>query len=179
MLTTVNAYAALTDSLEESLASVTLPVGSSMEFATMNVQQSPASFEFNMAPIMKMYMDSMEAWKKNYETLAGNGTHVAPFYSTDVAKTAYDFALVNWQKSGEEVFKRFVEQQIEICRFFAGRWEQYLKLPDQLAHCQTPAEIGQVQVALLGQFASDYMRESSKLSQPMGQLMSKWASPHA
>ncbi|MGO9472204.1 MAG: hypothetical protein ACLPWS_02075 [Rhodomicrobium sp.] len=150
-----------------------------MEFATMNVQQSPASFEFNMAPIMKMYVDSMEAWKKNYETLAGNGTHSAPSYSTDVTKTAYDSALTNWQKSGEEVFKRFVEQQIDICRFFAGRWEQYLKLPDQLAHCHTPAEIGQVQAAFLSQFASEYMHESSKLAQPMGQLMSQWALPRA
>ncbi len=143
----------------------------------MNAQQSPQSAYLNMAPVMKMYLDSMEAWKKNYDSLNANGKTAQPAYSPEDAKVAYDSALANWHKSGEEVYKRFVEQQIEICRFFAARWEQYLKLPGQLAHCQTPADLQQVQTNFLSQFANDYVRETGKLSRPVGELMSHLAAP--
>jgi hypothetical protein len=145
----------------------------------MNGQQSQQSPAFSMAPIMKIYMDSFEAWKHSYDALTAGAKeyqgHTA--HSSSASGTAYDAAFANWQKTGEEVFKRFVEQQIELCRFFGRRWENYLKLPDKLAHCQTPAELGQLQAAFLSQFASDYMQEANKLSQPMGELMSHWAAP--
>jgi len=146
----------------------------------MNGQQSQQPLAFSMAPIMKMYMDSFEAWKHGYEALMPGtkefqGQQTA--HSSNAAKSAYDATVAGWQKSGEEVFKRFVEQQIELCRFCASRWESYLKLPDKLAHCQTPAEMGQVQAAFLSQFASDCMQEAGRLSQPMGELMSHWAAP--
>jgi hypothetical protein len=143
----------------------------------MNGQQSSA---FTIAPIMKIYMDSLETWKHNYEALMA-GSKEYPRQqaanSGNATKFAYEAAFANWQKSGEEVFKRFVEQQIELCRFLAARWETYLKLPDQLAHCHSPAEMGQVQAAFLSQFANDYMQEANKLSQPMGELIAHWAGP--
>jgi hypothetical protein len=141
----------------------------------MNGQQSSA---FGIAPIMKMYMDSLETWKHNYDALTGGMNQGQQTTHTgNPGRSAYDAAVASWQKSGEEVFKRFVEQQIELCRFFASRWETYLKLPDKLAHCQSPAEMGQVQAAFLNQFASDYMQEANKLSQPVGELMSHWTAP--
>jgi hypothetical protein len=146
----------------------------------MDAHQSQQSYAFSMAPIMKMYMDSFEAWKHNYDAFTAGakdytGQHTS--YSSNTAKPAFDTAFTGWQKSGEELFRRFVEHQIELCRFFASRWENYLKLPDQLAHCQSPAEMGQVQAAFFTQFASDYMQEASKLSQAVGELMSHWAAP--
>lgn len=140
----------------------------------MTATPSLQSYEFNITPIMKMYLDSMEAWKKNYEAISGTGKINNQTYS-EPAKPAYDSAVANWQKSGEEAFKRFIDQQVELCRFFASRWEQYLKLPAQFAHCQTPAEAAQIQVSFLSQFAADYMQETGKLAQPMGELMSQWA----
>ena len=141
----------------------------------MNGQQSSA---FGIAPIMKMYMDSLETWKHNYDALTGGMNQGQQTTHTgNPGRSAYDAAVASWQKSGEEVFKHFVEQQIELCRFLAGRWENYLKLPDKFAHCQTPAEMGQVQAAFLNQFATDYMREAGKLSQPIGELMTHWAAP--
>jgi hypothetical protein len=141
----------------------------------MNGQQSPA---FSIAPIMKMYVDSVEAWKQNYEALAAGAKeyqaqHTA--HSASGTQPAYDAAAASWQKSGGDFFKRFVEQQIELCHFFAARWENYLKLPEQLAHCHTPAEMAQLQAAFLGRFASDYMQEANKLCQPFGEFMSRWA----
>jgi hypothetical protein len=146
----------------------------------MNGQQSEQSSAFGIAPIMKMYMDSLETWKHSYDALTAGAKvyqEQPTAHSSNVTKSTYDAAFVSWQKSGEEVFKHFVEQQIELCRFFASRWENYLKLPDKLAHCHTPAEMGQVQAAFLSQFASDYMQEASKLSRPIGELMSHWAAP--
>ncbi len=140
----------------------------------MNAHQSPQSFDFTVAPVMKMYLDSVEAWKKNYESLAINGKGLQPPNSPEYAKSAYENALGGWHKSGEEFYKRFVEQQIELCRFFAGRWEKHLKLSDQLSQCHTAADFGQVQAAFLNQAANDYMHETGKLTQPIGELISHW-----
>ena len=144
----------------------------------MTAQYSAQSFDFNIAPVVKMYLDSMEAWKKNYEAITGNVKTAQASYPAEGTKALQDSVLAFWQKSGAEVVKRFVEQQIELCRFFAGRWEQYLKLTEQLAHCNTPADMGQVQTEFLSQFANDYMRETSKLSVPAGDLASRWAAGH-
>jgi hypothetical protein len=146
----------------------------------MNGQHSEQATAFSIAPIMNMYMDSLETWKHSYDALTAGmkesqGQPATHF--SNATRSAYNAAFASWQKSGEEVFKHFVEQQIELCHFFAGRWENYLKLPDKLAHCQTPAEMGQVQAAFFNQFATDYMREAGKLSQPIGELVSHWAAP--
>ena len=144
------------------------------------------SSPFDMSPALKMYMDSMEFWKKNYENVLKNAKDIqagpnGPAGEAEqstgavgsVAST-YDAALVNWQKSGEELFKRFVQNQIELCHFFGSRWEQYLKLPSELSQCRSLSELGNLQASFLSQFASDYMQESQKLAQPVAELMMSW-----
>ena len=143
---------------------------------------------FDMSPALKMYMDSIEFWKKNYENILQNakdiqggsgaggpageaGQNTGP---ADSAASTYDAALLNWQKSGEELFKRFVQNQIELCHFFGSRWEEYLKLPSQLSQCRSLSELGNLQASFLSQFASDYMQESQKLAQPVAELMTSW-----
>jgi hypothetical protein len=145
-------------------------------------------FEFNIAPLMKMYAESIEAWKKNYESLAGSvaesakpvHSNTSPFASASApasssSQPSYDASVGTWQKSGEELFKRLAEQQIEMTRFFVSRWEHFLKLPAQLAQCRTPVEATQVQAAFLSEFANEFMQESQKLAQPVGELMSHWS----
>ena len=85
--------------------------------------------------------------------------------------SAHDAALLNWQKSGEELFKRFVQNQIELCHFFGSRWEHYLKLPEQLSQCRSLTELGNLQSSFLSQFAKDYMHETEKLAHPVAELM--------
>jgi len=138
----------------------------------MAATQSTQTLDFNVVPVMKIYLDSVEAWRKGYEQLTMNWSGSEPAYSVHDTKHTYESAVANWNKPAEEMFKRFVEQQIEICRFFANRWEQYLQLPDQIAHCHSPAELGQVQATFLNRAASDYMHETGKLSQPLGELVS-------
>jgi hypothetical protein len=141
----------------------------------MSAQQSLQPYEFDFTPLMKSYLESIETWKKSYETLAASAKDARATASNQNIKSPYDSAFAAWQKSGEELFKRFVEQQIEICRFLQGRWEQYLKLPEKLSQCQSPSDVGSVQTAFFNQFANDYLREAGKLSQPMGQLLSNMA----
>ena len=83
--------------------------------------------------------------------------------TTESITSAYDAALLNWQKSGEEIFKHFVQNQMELCHFFGHRCEQYLKLSEQLSQCRSLTELGNLQSSFLSQFASDYLQEAGKL----------------
>jgi hypothetical protein len=142
----------------------------------MTTPQAWPQFGFDAAPVWKMYIDSMETWKRNCENLAKNGNgngKQAAFLNVGVTP-AYDNASPNPQKSGEELFKRFIEQQIELCRFFGNRWEQYIKFSEQVARCQSASELGQIRSAFLSQLATDYANEGSKVMQPFGAAFSNW-----
>ena len=125
--------------------------------------------------MLKMYMESIELWKKNYENFLKSALLPADGIDGKKAKaesisSAYDAALLNWQKSGEEIFKCFVQNQMELCHFFGHRWEQYLKLPEQLSHSRSLTELGNLQSSFLSQFANDYMQETEKLAKPVADL---------
>jgi hypothetical protein len=138
------------------------------------VTEQPLSSTFDIAPMWKMYMEPIEVWRKNYASFL-NGT---PFRANGIGENSgaglatsfYDGALLQWQKSGEELFKRFVQYQIELCHFFGGRWEQYLKLTEQLSQCRSLTELGELQSAFLSKFASDYTQEAGKLARPVAEL---------
>ncbi len=142
------------------------------------------SSPFDISPILKMYTESMELWKKNYENMmknakdtqgafGANGTAQVT-HSPACITPAFDAASSNRPKSVEDLFKRFVQNQIELCHFFGSRWEQYLKLSDQLSQCRSPTELANLQSAFLSQFAKDYMHETEKLAHPVAELMTNW-----
>lgn len=135
--------------------------------------QSAPRFDFDFGPAFKMYMENLEKWRKSYEQLA-QVSRVQPAYTAEAVSPNYDKAVGQWQKTGEELVRRFVEQQIELCRFFEKRWEQYLSLSDQLAQCRSAIDYSQAQLAFMNQLASDYARESGKFMQPMNELMAGW-----
>ena len=133
------------------------------------------SSPFDISPMLKMYMESIELWKKNYENFLKSALLPADGIDGKKAKTesissAYDAALLNWQKSGEEVFKRFVQNQMELCHFFGHRCEQHLKLPEQNSQCRSLTELGELQSAILAQFAAGYLQETAKLAHPAAEL---------
>ena len=137
--------------------------------------EQPLSSTFDIAPMWKMYMEPIELWKKNYETFLKSTPFGADGMDGKKAEVESitppnDAALLNWQKSGEEIFKRFVQNQMELCHFFGHRWEQYLKLPEQLSQCRSLAELGNLQSSFLSQFANDYMQETVKLAKPVADL---------
>jgi hypothetical protein len=143
----------------------------------MTAPQAWPPLDFDVAPVWKMYIDSMENWKRTYENLArSTNCNQGSFARDSIA--AYDKAdttpALDWQKSAEELFRRFVEQQIGLCRFFGHRWEEYLRLYDQVTRCRSASEFGQIQTAFLTGLAADYANESAKLMQPFGMAASNW-----
>ena len=83
--------------------------------------------------------------------------------TTESITSSNDAALLNWQKSGEEIFEHFVQNQMELCHFFSHRCEQYLKLPERLSQCRSLTELGNLQSSFLSEFANDYLLEAGKL----------------
>jgi hypothetical protein len=130
------------------------------------------SSTFDIGPMWKMYMQPIELWRKNYESfLKGTPFGVnglGEISGADLATSLYEGALLQSQKSGEELFKRFVQYQIELWHFIGGRWEQYLRLPEQISQCRSLTELGELQSAFLSKFASDYLQEAGKLARQGG-----------
>jgi hypothetical protein len=138
---------------------------------------------FDVSPLLRMYMESIETWRKSYETLVKNAQAAYPgdgfngktgadaTRAAESAASAMDQAILTWQKSSEELFKRFVENQVELCRFFGARWEQYLKLSEKVSHARSATELGNIQSQFMSQFADDYMHETEKLAKPVAEAM--------
>ena len=128
---------------------------------------------FDISPMLKMYMEFIEFSKRNYENflksapLRANGMD-GKKAEVESITSPNDAAMLNWQKSGDKIFKRFVQNQMELCHFFGHRCEQYLKLPEQLTQCRSLTELGNLQSSFLSQFASDYLQEAGKLARQGG-----------
>ncbi len=140
------------------------------------------SSPFDISSMWKSYGESLDVWKKNYETFltsAQSGAEndaVEEQAKPETAASFFDAGLWHWQKSGEELFKSFVQNQVELCEFFRDRWAQYLKLPQQLSDCNSVTELKKLQSAFLREFADDYMREMEKRVQPLADLARQAAS---
>jgi hypothetical protein len=120
-------------------------------------------------PILNMYRESIDAWQKGY-----NG-------SNDFAQTsrpqqgqtnaafnpaaAYEDTSAQMQKTGEHIFGRVVEHQVELGRFFGKRQARYLDFWSDIAHCQSAADKVKLQSAFLTEMAADYGIESRRLAQ--------------
>jgi hypothetical protein len=157
----------------------------------MTTERQAQANPFDMSPVLRMYMESIEAWSKNYETFVKNAQSAYPgedvsgkaaaeaTHAAESAAPPMEAAAIHWQKSSEELFKRFVENQVEICRFFGVRWEQYLKLPEQLSHVHSLTELGAIQSQFMSQFANDYMHETETLAKPVAEAMTNMAGSKA
>jgi len=141
-----------------------------------NQSTAAQRFDFDIAPALKIYLDSLESWKENYEKLLQQTQLAANASSASMGRQPYEQALESWKQSSDVVFKRFVEHQIEICRFFGRRWERYLGLPEQFARCKTPADVAQLEMEFATRMAQDYAEESAKLMKPMAALAATWPS---
>lgn len=138
--------------------------------------QEQSARNADLAPALKMYLDSVESWKQNYEKLIQSSNLALDPRGSVSSPLGHEREAEKWRKAGEDLFKNFVEEQVEICRFFGKRWERYLDLPEQVAQCKTPAEIGQLQLAFLTRMAAEYAQESAKLMRPMNEYIAKWMS---
>ncbi len=145
-----------------------------------NMQQTQSQPRFGTDPVLDMYLASIDAWKKNYDAFvqAPREQQGQPGGALSPG-AAYENTSAQLQKTGDDFFRRFVEQQIEICRFFGKRWEQYLNIPSDLSRCRSAADFALVQSAFLTKMAADYNVEGRRLAQGFQELHSNWmaASP--
>jgi len=138
--------------------------------------QTGKPLDFDFGPAFKMYVESLESWKDSYEKLLQNAPLPPSSHAAAGTNPAIEQAMANWQHSGQTLFKRFIRQQIELCRFFEKRLETYVDFPEQLARCKTPAEVAQLEFSFLNRMATEYAQESAKLMEPMSEMMASWAS---
>ena len=139
-----------------------------MENTASNNSNNSSSNRSIADPFLNMYRESIDAWQKGY-----NG-------SNDFAQTsrpqqgqtnaalnpaaAYENTSAQMQKTGEHIFRRAVEHQVELGRFFRKRQARYLDFWSDIAHCQSAADIVKLQSAFLTEMVADYGIESRRLA---------------
>lgn len=136
--------------------------------------QPPAVPSMDIAPALKLYLESIESWKENYKKLLEN-TDMQPAANQNPFAESYNQALANWQSASGELYRRFIDDQVELCRFLSHRWESYRDLPRQVTHCRNPAELAQLQIDFMTRMMSEYAHESMKLMQPINDVLTKYS----
>lgn len=136
--------------------------------------QSQAGPNMDFAPALKMYLESIESWKENYKKLLETPDMQSTANQNPLTES-YNQALANWQSASGELYKRFIDDQVELCRFLSHRWENYRNLPWQVSHCRNPADLAQLQIDFMTRMMSDYTQESMKLMQPINDLLAKYS----
>jgi hypothetical protein len=138
-----------------------------------DVHQSIPQLSFDKSPAEEIFSASVEAWKKNLDAFGGTQKPQAEQYDGNPdrrpatpARTAAQTALP-W----ENMFGRMVQGQMELCRFFERRWEQYLYLPGEISRCRSPMELAQLQLAFLTQMAADYGLEGRHFARAFQELV--------
>lgn len=136
--------------------------------------QSQPALNMDVAPALKLYLESIESWKENYMKLL-ESANFQPAKSQNPVAENYNQTLSDWQSVCGEMYKRFVDDQVELCRFFSHRWAGYRDLPQQVSDCRNPTELAQLQIDFMTRMMTEYTRESMKLIQPVSDLMAKYS----
>lgn len=136
--------------------------------------QSQTIPSMDVAPALKLYLESIESWKENYKKLLESADMQSAANQNPYAE-GYNQAMANWQSMCGELYKRFIDDQVELCRFLSHRWENYRDLPRQASHCRNPAELAQLQIDFMNRMMSEYAQESMKLMQPVNDLLAKYS----
>ena len=129
-----------------------------------NAQQAQSKPDFDAGPLLNMYLASIDAWKKNCDALF-HVTDEQPRQSSRSGQrsTIYERPSAQAQNTGAGIFRSIVEQQIEFCRFFGKRWEQYLDL-SRISACETKQ--GYLLVVARGLFDGEVLQAFKCASAP-------------
>ncbi len=139
-----------------------------------HVQQTLAQPRFDTSSVMDMYVASVEAWKKNLDAFAeASGAQQKQRSEMPAPAAAIENTSAQLQKAGENIFRHVIEEQMELCRFFGKRWEQYLSLPSDISRCHSAADIAQLQLSFLTRMAADYGIEGRHFAQTFQELASQ------
>jgi hypothetical protein len=107
-----------------------------------------------------LYCDAMQQWKKTYENTGQveeiRSLPAKPFgAAAEASSAAQNFAL--------QIFRRAVEGQVDLWRFFERRWTAYRDIPDAVMGCRTPLDLLPLQASFVKQAAEDYANQAARI----------------
>ena len=120
------------------------------------MQQDYAQF------VLRMYSEALQQTKKNCETA---GQLVQNMTAPDRAKPAVAEPSRGPENPGAQYFRRAVEGQMSLCRFFEQRWSNYMGVPDAIASCKSPFDVLPLQASFVKQLIDDYANEGARIMQ--------------
>ncbi len=131
--------------------------------------ETESTVQSDFAPFFNLYVQAMEGWKQNYETFAKLAS--APGAANKASASAFGQKPWGaWRELLRASFRRYVEVQIELCRFYESRWRDYLRLAEMLAASRSPSDVEASEASFVKQAMTDYANESRKLMQSFAEL---------
>lgn len=137
-----------------------------------DVQQSIPQKNLGKAPAQEVFIGPAVARKKNLSA-SGKAARQREHAAEPQPAATENSAAAQVPFAGDAAFRRAVQEQEELCRFFQKRWAQYLSLPADISRCRSPVDLAQVQLSFLTRMAADYGTESSHFAQAFGDLVSE------
>jgi hypothetical protein len=138
---------------------------------SQNTQQPAASLQAGM----QAYFETLDMWRKNYESMLSGMTGnspAAPPPAAEAARAASDSAGL-WRQPLEAFMQQVAQQQMELCRFWNQRLEQYAGFPSHAGQCKTLAELGQMQMNFFNKMMTDYAEEMRRFGNPVAEFMTR------
>ena len=112
---------------------------------------------------LKMYCDALEQWKKTYEGAIERSKNPAIPGKTEISTS--ERANTTLQNFGAQFFRRVIESQMGVCRFFENRLSNYMTLPGALSACRSPLDTLPLQASFVKQLVEDYANEGARMMQ--------------
>jgi hypothetical protein len=136
-----------------------------------NVQLTPNASD--AAPMLNIYCASIDAWQKCIDIFVQPPTlQQEQPTAARMGNGAEEREPVQLQQAVEEIFLRFVDEEIELCRFARRQWAQYLSFSSDISRCRSAADFAQMHLAFLTKLSADYGLEGRRLARTVQQMTS-------
>jgi hypothetical protein len=107
-----------------------------------------------------MYLSALHQWKSSYERASRLQSYEERQVSPEVIPSpAARSTPKNYYVQG---YRRAIENNMSLCRFFERRWYSYTGLPERVAALKSPLDVFSLQAEFLSTVAEDYINEAAR-----------------
>ena len=131
--------------------------------------ETKSTTQSDFAPLFDFYAQAMQGWKQNYDAFA-KLTGLPSAGSAGSVPAFNDKPWASYRAAVADTLRRFIEMQIELCRFYENRWRDYLRLSNMLAAAKSPGDFEASEASFVKQAMTDYANESRKLMQSFAEM---------